>query len=323
MVLVAGNLSLASKIVLVPTLSFTFIFGTIGNILVCVAILTNRQLKTATNGFILSLAVADLLVCMITVPIALIGLFQDPRPPAALLAGELALSGVSSSLIQLAVISIDRYRGIVHPEKSRLTWKQIKYIIPPLWLLAITETCLVVFNWKHDIRFALIHFYWYLSIASVTIISYTLIWRNIILHNQDVGGALRHLKSARFKKEKRAFLMIMLVVCCLLICWSPATVVYGIFLMRYDDKSLSDSMREPLNVLVALGYFNSSLNPFIYTLMNSTFRKIFRQLLTENWLCRCIRSPIQSKIMPTPIGSIQDVSPIINISPKESSMSHS
>lgn len=321
MVLVAGNLSLVSKIILVPTLSFTFIFGTIGNILVCVAILNNRQLKTATNGFILSLAIADLLVCMITVPIALVGLFQDPRPQTALLAGELALSGVSSSLIQLAVISIDRYRGIVYPDKPRLTWKQIKYIIPPLWLLAITETCLVVFNWKQKISFALIHFYWYWIIALITIVCYALIWRNLIIHNRNVNTHLRHLKNARFKKEKRAFIMIMIVVCCLLICWSPATVVYGIFLLRYDNKSLSDSMREPLNVLVALGYFNSCINPFIYTLMNSTFRKIFRQLLTKNCLCRSIRSPPQTKVMPTPIGSIQDVSPIADPSPKESSLS--
>ncbi|RDD37726.1 Melatonin receptor type 1A [Trichoplax sp. H2] len=319
MVLVAGNLSLTSKVILIPTLSFTFIFGTIGNILVCIAILTNRKLKTATNGFILSLAIADLLVCDITVPIALIGLFQDPRPRAALLAGELALSGVSSSQIQLAVISIDRYRGIVYPDKPRLTWKEVKYIVPPLWLLAITETCLVVFNWPHDIRFALIHFYWFWFIATITIICYTLIWRNIVLHNQDVAGALRHLKQARIKKEKRAFIMIMLVVCCLLLCWSPAAIIYGIFLMQYTDKSVSDSMREPLNVLVAFGYFNSCINPFIYNLMNSTFRSTFRKILTN--FCRRIRGRSLTKVSPIPVSSssVQDVRRIAVNNQKDSS----
>ncbi|EDV22231.1 uncharacterized protein TRIADDRAFT_29209, partial [Trichoplax adhaerens] len=137
MVLVAGNISLASKIILIPTLSITFIYGTIGNILVCMAIFKNHNMKTATNGFILSLAIADLAVCTITVPLALFSLFQDPRPLAALVAGEVALSAVSCSLLQLAIISVDRYRGIVHPEKARLQWSQVKYIIPPLWIFAI------------------------------------------------------------------------------------------------------------------------------------------------------------------------------------------
>ena len=287
MVLVAGNISLASKIILVPTLSFTFIYGTIGNILVCMAILKNHNMKTATNGFILSLAVADLAVCAITVPFALLCLFQDPRPEAALLVGEVAMSAVSCSLLQLAIISVDRYRGIVHPEKSRLQWHHVKYIIPPLWLIAIAETCIVVFNWKRNIWFALIHFVWFWFIAITAMLCYGLIWRRIVQHNKAVGNSLARNKDERMRNERKSIKMIMLVLGCLVLCWAPTTIVYGIFIISYKSNPvLSDSMRQPLNVLVAFGYFNSCINPLIYAIMNTSFRKAFHQILASNCLCR-------------------------------------
>lgn len=41
----------------------------LGNILVCLSVLTERSLKTATNYFIISLAVADLLLAVLVLPL--------------------------------------------------------------------------------------------------------------------------------------------------------------------------------------------------------------------------------------------------------------
>jgi dopamine receptor D4 len=41
----------------------------LGNILVCLSVLTERSLKTATNYFIISLSVADLLLAVLVLPL--------------------------------------------------------------------------------------------------------------------------------------------------------------------------------------------------------------------------------------------------------------
>ena len=41
----------------------------LGNVLVCLSVLTERSLKTATNYFIISLSVADLLLAVLVLPL--------------------------------------------------------------------------------------------------------------------------------------------------------------------------------------------------------------------------------------------------------------
>lgn len=48
------------------------VIGLIGNVLVCIAIWTDRRLHNVTNYFLFSLALADLLVCMVVMPLAIL-----------------------------------------------------------------------------------------------------------------------------------------------------------------------------------------------------------------------------------------------------------
>ncbi|KAF0770416.1 Uncharacterized protein FWK35_00012246 [Aphis craccivora] len=54
--------------------------GGVGNILVCLAICLDRQLQNVTNYFLLSLAIADLLVCLFVMPLGAIpGFYVQPE----------------------------------------------------------------------------------------------------------------------------------------------------------------------------------------------------------------------------------------------------
>ena len=66
-------------------LSPLIVFGIAGNILVCMAISMEKRLQTVTNYFLLSLAVTDLLVCVIVMPFSIINEFTGKIIPKKLL----------------------------------------------------------------------------------------------------------------------------------------------------------------------------------------------------------------------------------------------
>ena len=60
-------------------LSPIVLFGITGNILVCMAVSMEKRLQSVTNYFLLSLAITDLLVCIIVMPFSLINDFIGKR----------------------------------------------------------------------------------------------------------------------------------------------------------------------------------------------------------------------------------------------------
>lgn len=62
-----------TALLLLPLLCVT---GLVGNLMVCVAIGMDRRLQNVTNYFLFSLALADLLVCTVVMPLAILVEFQ-------------------------------------------------------------------------------------------------------------------------------------------------------------------------------------------------------------------------------------------------------
>lgn len=122
-------------LVIIPTIG--------GNILVILAVSLEKKLQYATNYFLTSLAVADLLVGLFVMPIALlIILFDNAWPfPTALCPIWLFLDVLFStaSIMHLCAISLDRYIAIKKPIQASQynSWATtiIKIII--VWLISI------------------------------------------------------------------------------------------------------------------------------------------------------------------------------------------
>ncbi|XP_018586309.1 5-hydroxytryptamine receptor 2B-like [Scleropages formosus] len=127
--------SLLIIIVIVPTVG--------GNILVILAVSLERKLQNATNYFLMSLAVADLLVGLLVMPIALVTvLYNSGWPlPEFLCPIWLFLDVLFStaSIMHLCAISLDRYIAIKRPiqhsqykSRARAAAK-----IAAVWLISI------------------------------------------------------------------------------------------------------------------------------------------------------------------------------------------
>lgn len=78
-------------------------------------------------------------------------------------------------------------------------------------------------------------------------------------------------RTAR-KKEKRATLILGLIMGSFIACWLPFFFMY-ILRLAYDIPGIAFS------TAFWLGYMNSALNPVIYTIFNKDFRRAFRRIL--------------------------------------------
>ncbi|CAL1292795.1 unnamed protein product [Larinioides sclopetarius] len=83
------------------------------------------------------------------------------------------------------------------------------------------------------------------------------------------------------QKERRAAQVLGIVMGVFVLCWLPFFMMY-VILPFCENCYISDDM---INFITWLGYMNSALNPVIYTVFNTDFRKSFQRLLCGRRRC--------------------------------------
>ncbi|XP_074554885.1 dopamine receptor D4 related sequence [Halichoeres trimaculatus] len=124
----------------------------LGNTLVCLSVLTERSLKTATNYFIISLAVADLLLAVLVLPLFIYSEFLggvwtfSTFTCDALMTMDVMLC--TASILNLCAISIDRYIAVVVPLKYNRNQFSVRQLalIAATWLLSLGVASPVIFG---------------------------------------------------------------------------------------------------------------------------------------------------------------------------------
>lgn len=118
------------------------ILGTFGNMLVLLA--TRKQrMRSVTNLFIANLALADLAVCVFSIPISVAYTSLNYWPFGSMLCKTMPyLQGVTvaASVGTLIAIACDRFIVIVYPTKRKLKLKQTWFAIGVIWFLSSMVT---------------------------------------------------------------------------------------------------------------------------------------------------------------------------------------
>ncbi|KAL1514257.1 hypothetical protein ABEB36_003543 [Hypothenemus hampei] len=138
---------------LVILLSIVIVIVVIGNTLVIAAVGTTRRLRTVTNCFVMSLAVADWLV----------GIFVMPPAVAYFIVGSWELGWVlcdiwvsldillcTASILSLCAISVDRYLAVTQPlsySKKRRSKRLAFVMILIVWVSSALITAPPMFGW--------------------------------------------------------------------------------------------------------------------------------------------------------------------------------
>ncbi|XP_074551433.1 trace amine-associated receptor 13c-like [Halichoeres trimaculatus] len=262
------------------------------NLLVIIAISHFRQLHTPTNILLLSLAVSDFLVGIFIMPNEIL------RKSSCWFFGEyvclmcyyLTFTITSASIGDMVLISVDRYVAICDPLRysSRITERRVKVCVCLCWLCSVLYTgiylknnfshlgtynscygkCVIKLNFIQGTVDLVVTF-----IAPITAIVflYTQVFAVAVIQARAMRSKVTAGVTAK-KSELKAATTLGVLVVVFLLCFCP---FYGLLL---SGKGL---LRTPfLSFVIFLLYFNSCLNPLIYTLFYPWFRKALRLIVT-------------------------------------------
>ncbi|KAK7169737.1 hypothetical protein R3I94_000089 [Phoxinus phoxinus] len=123
-----------------------------GNVLVCLSVYKEKALKTTTNYFIVSLAVADLLLAVLVLPLFVYAEFQGGvwSLDVALCDGLMTMDVMlcTASIFNLCAISVDRFIAVSIPlnyNRKYVDYRQMG-LLSATWLLALAVASPVIFG---------------------------------------------------------------------------------------------------------------------------------------------------------------------------------
>ncbi|EDW48332.1 neuropeptide CCHamide-1 receptor [Drosophila sechellia] len=299
---------------IVPILfALIFVVGVLGNGTLIVVFLSVRQMRNVPNTYILSLALADLLVIITTVPLASTVYTVEYWPYGSFLCSLSEFMkdvSIGVSVFTLTALSGDRYFAIVDPLRKfhahgggRRATRMTLATAVSIWLLAILcgLPALIGSNLKHlgineksivicypypeewGINYAksmvLLHFLVYYAIPLVVIaVFYVLIALHLMYSASvpgEIQGAVRQVRARR-----KVAVTVLAFVVIFGICFLPYHVF---FLWFYFWPTAQDDYNAFWHVLRIVAYCmsfaNSCANPVALYFVSGAFRKHFNRYL--------------------------------------------
>jgi allatostatin receptor len=276
--------------------------GFLGNILVILVVVFNKQMQNTTNSLIVSLAVADLCFIIFCVPFNAISYVLSVWPFGNVWCKTVTfLQHVSiyASVYTLVVMSFDRYLGIVHQFKSlrMRTQRNVIIIIIITWSIILSSNIPTLFYFEyarvgndnttdcntdaaalHDPTlfkafFGTFFVFGYLIPLLLICILYGFILRRLIC-----GRVPRRTQQAEsIRIRKRVTKMVVIVVVMFAICWLPFHAVF--IIQTFTDIEKDFIMEVTELVAICFAYMNSCVNPILYAFLSDNFRQGFRKML--------------------------------------------
>ncbi|KAI7793473.1 putative trace amine-associated receptor 13c-like [Triplophysa rosa] len=273
------------------------------NLLVIISISHFKKLHTPTNLLILSLAVADMLVGLIVIPIEAIKLIETCWYFGDSFCGLfIFLLGLflSASLSNLIFIAFDRFMAVIYPllYTQRITMTKSLVAIFLTWFCSSSYiTVIVVGNGYFDsdaLRRSgvcygectfIFSFGWrvtdffvtFLVPCAMIIILYLKIFYVAQRQVKAINSLVNRQKdvtqgSTRRKSDGKAALTLGIIVAIHLLCYVP------IYIFALTGSTILSATTA--NFLTWTMYVSSAVNPLVYAFFYSWFRKALKHILT-------------------------------------------
>ena len=290
------SLPVAHGVTLITTNTLVGLLGTLGNLLVCVAVATNPRLRRCSNFLLASLAIADLIATMICEPLFVEILIKRTFYNHCALRVErlyffISNFSAAASVVHMSAISIDRFIAIVFPLRHRSTMGDlgIKVMLIASWAFTIALFLLGKFLQAPVEVKAFANLAVFVLCYGIVFVSYTVIVISLIRQKKK-RKRMRAQSSndANSRFEARVAFTLAIVIIVFTACWFPLFVVFA-------------AAGRPLVKMYGYAHFwirtvalsNSAMNFLIYGSrmrnFKDTYVAIFRKILGS------VRIPLKSR----------------------------
>ena len=277
------------------------LFAFVGNVLVCIAVFKTARLRTIPNMFITNLAVSDILMAIVCMPISLHVLISGKWPFSSSVCdmhGFFMFTFGIVSQVNVSVIAVNRYFALCRPFECKAIFTKINvlFMIAILWILPSVASVPPLVGWGYYAfhpgkAFCIYPFHVnliYTTIVQLLFIAFPMglvvfSYTNCILAVRSSNRQIAEMaddptsvgQGSRKAREVRATWTMLFSTLGFSMCWLPVSVIDFIETSRGGGNL-------PRQVFMLNGFlifFSSTINPFIYWLSNRDFRKAFREVI--------------------------------------------
>ena len=259
------------------------------NILVIVAVKTNRQLRSKSNLSLACLATTDLVVGLVVQPFEIVHYSFMFKGDTDIICSTLAkvrtaftIKCVITSLNLFVLLSAERYIAIKHPfaYENLVTEARIIAATGLAWAVVIaipTEEF-----WPPNIQYVGILLVVIMQLISIALVVYlnVSVYREVRRNEkQIVANQISSQTKEKLLKNKKAFYCTIIVLLSISLCYFPANVVVAVMISFLKDSIAINVKQIMFNLVTLLPLLNSLFNPLIYAVRIRYFRVTFIQLL--------------------------------------------
>ena len=286
------NVSIVSLTALIPVVTLSTLAGLAAvflNALVIWAIYRTATLRSVTNYWIISLAVADLLIAILGVPVWCLKLLHKAelvKFNVHDLFTVIVVLTLSSSSMNLLALSYDRFVAVISPFKYRswLTRARCGKIIAGIWISSLSaafvtlrnkctispEGHFALFTGIFGIPFLFIGYFYFRIFKEVK--------RQKRLIKAQIATSSHAHNQPSFLRENKAAMTVAMVTGSFALCWLPSWVD-SIF--HLASPKLWNETQLWL-ATTTLACFPPVLNPVLYSVRIEAFRNTFRTVGFRN-----------------------------------------
>ncbi|KAL8219848.1 UNVERIFIED_CONTAM: hypothetical protein K2H54_034899, partial [Gekko kuhli] len=297
------QLLLRFKPLFVPLYCLLVAAACLGNSFLVLCIVADRKLHNATNFFLGSLSVGDLLMCLACVPLTVSYAFE-PRgwlfgPAMCRAVVLLQAATVYVSVLSLAAIAVDCYVVVAYPVRRRMALRYCGLVVAAIWAAslalavppALYTTYLDLSGIGHELFICeelwdrmetqrLLYSCAMLLVSyMVPLLAVTVSYCSVSAHlrRRGVPGLARSHQGQWNRQKRKTFALLGVSVLAFALCWMPLQVLN---LVRDLDPNFSVLSKRYINVAQLSCHFvamsSACYNPIIYASLHRKFRAHLR-----------------------------------------------